>query len=272
MASNKLTPALKSDVGTSFSAPRIAHHLAVIAHELRQINVEPSSALLRALLATSSDSPNHTHSWCETTLGSCEAALSVIGHGLPSGIRALECSRSSVTLHYQGSLEVGKVALFQIPVPIDLADVGRGIKKIIVSVATTPSVQKWGLTDYLGAELRFRLFRGDENPTDVSAFMALEVGSTQIRPNVGDQSGELGITARSNGTLQRECFIWKQHSREYSAHPYTLAIALTPSQWLDSGEFVPVAVAVRIEDETGVCNTLYASVRASVTAEVQAQA
>lgn len=212
------------------------------------------------------------YTWCKTTLGSSEAAFSVIGHGLPSGVRALECSRSSVVLHYQGSMEVGKVALFQIPVPIELADGGRGAKKIIVSVATTPPVQKWGLADYLGAELRFRLFRGDENPTDVSAFMALEVGSAQGRPDIQDQSGEFGITARSNGTLQREYFSWKQHSRAYSAYPYTLAIALTPSNWLDAGEIVPVAVAVRIEDETGACTTLYASVLASVMAEVEAQA
>ncbi len=57
MASNKLTPSVAYDSGTSFSAPRVAHKLALVQSDLKALGVNPSSALLKAVLINSAHLP-----------------------------------------------------------------------------------------------------------------------------------------------------------------------------------------------------------------------
>ena len=57
MASSMLTPALSRNIGTSYAAPRVANHLAMILKDAKSLGIEPSSTLLRAYLAASCKDP-----------------------------------------------------------------------------------------------------------------------------------------------------------------------------------------------------------------------
>ncbi len=51
MANNQVTPALQHSHGTSFSAPRVANHLAIIQNDANALGIRLTNPLFRALLA-----------------------------------------------------------------------------------------------------------------------------------------------------------------------------------------------------------------------------
>lgn len=267
MASGKLTPALQNNNGTSFAAPRVAHHLALIANSLRELGVEPSAPLLRAILAASAERPAGAE-----MLGDDEN-LALLGYGLPDGFAATDCKQHSVLLYWQGTLSADANALFKIHVPAELASKGRGRKRIVVSVATAPPVQSWGIAEYLGAEMKFRLFCGDKNSDEIEALLQRDEDEENVAAKAGvdDLKMNFGINRRSVGTLQRDTYEWSVHKEEFSADDYTLAVSLTAASWTKKDTPVPAAVVVRLEDTTGQYAELYARVRASIRARIAAQ-
>jgi hypothetical protein len=267
MASGKLTPALQNSNGTSFAAPRVAHHLAVIANSLRELGVEPNAPLLRAILGASANRPDGSE------MLDRDQNLALLGYGLPNGFEATDCKNHSVLLYWQGTLSADANALFRIHVPAELALKDGGRKRIVVSVASAPPVQPWGIAEYLGAEMKFRLFCGDKNSDEIEALLQRDDDEENVAAKAGvdDLKMNLGINRRSVGTLQRDTYEWTVHKEVFSADDYTLAVSLTAASWTKKEAPVPVAVVVRLEDTTGQFAELYARVRASIRARVAAQ-
>ncbi|MDB6120953.1 MAG: Peptidase and in, kexin, sedolisin, partial [Verrucomicrobiaceae bacterium] len=200
--------------------------------------------------------------------------MSVVGFGIPSSLNAVECKEHSVILYWQGEIPVDNTAIFRVHVPADLATVGRGKKRITVSVATSPRVQRWGLSEYLGVEAQFRLFRGDRDPQAIQAALQRESVEEENKavtaePDLPSSIG-VGINRRSFGTLQKDVFEWSDHTELYSANDYTLALTLRKASWEADSAMVQAAVVVRLEDTTGRCQTLYSKVRAAVQARTRA--
>ncbi|MFO1447484.1 MAG: S8 family peptidase [Opitutaceae bacterium] len=266
MASGRVTPALQNNNGTSFAAPRVAHHLSLISRDLKSAGIAASAPLLRAFLACSSDLPP------EIPDVSSDDHRTLVGHGLPNGFTATDCQNHSVLLYWQGRVDADCNVIFRIHVPSGLSTSGRGPKRIVVAVASAPPVQPWGVEEYLGAEMKFRLFRGDRSYADIEKSLQLEEGEANLASKIAndDMQGDPGITARSTGTLQRAVFAWHDHDPAYSADDYTLAISLSDASWIKPDTLVPLAVTVRLEDRTSRYQQLYARVRAQVQARARA--
>lgn len=267
MASSKLTPALQHGHGTSFAAPRVAHHLALILRDLRALGVEPSAPLLRAMLGVSARRTDHSE------LLDPDGNLKLLGFGLPDGFRALDCARHSALLFWSGTVKVDHTAIFKVHVPVELAG-QAGRKRIVVSVASAPPVQLWGTAEYLGAEMKFRLFRGDRDAAQIEALMQRDEGEENVAASAGvdELSTELGVIRRSRGTLQVDTHTWSRHDPSYSGDDYTLGVSLTAASWCKEGEVIPIAVVVRVEDTTGMCDLLYARVQERNQARIRQSA
>ncbi len=246
MASHQLTPALIHDSGTSFAAPRVAHKLALILADLQSLGMNAISApLLKAFLVNSTQT---THS------DEFKKWLYVAGYGFPNADAATYSDPYSTILYFQGTLQPDSVAYFDIPVPAILSTADSGTKRLTVTVAHAPEVQRWGLERYLGATLKWRLFRGDVTKETIINYMSAEddeeeANGQQIeRP--GELKGALGITIRSRGTIQHDVFDWTRHQDNYSADTYTLAVAAYEKWGRNNPAAVPYAVVVRIEETT----------------------
>ena len=268
MASGQISPPLQHSHGTSFAGPRVANHIAGIIRDLRVIVREPSAPLLRAFLALSANMPSNS-----PFLNQADS-LSAAGYGLPDAARATDCAGHSVVLFHDGNLEADRVALFRIPVPLEIRDSGNALKRISVAIATAPAVQSWGVAEYLGAQLKFRLFRGDKSVEDIVAMMQRDDGDENVasQTHVPDLTGRLKIRRRSVGTLQRDVFEWNDHEEAFSADDYILGVSLAAASWCKSDlPNVPIGIAIRIEDTSGTCQELYARVRARVQAQARAR-
>jgi hypothetical protein len=269
MASGQLTPPLQHANGTSYAGPRVANHLAAILRDLRSVVADPSAPLLRAFLALSAHTPSNQ------PFTALDDSLSALGYGLPDAVRATECTGHSVALFYEGALLVDQVALFRVPVPMEIRDSGRALKRITAAIATAPPVQAWGVAEYLGAQLKFRLFRGDKPIEEVISMMQREDGDENVasETQVQDIPGKLRVRRRSVGTLQRDVFEWNDHDPAFSTDDYILAVSLAAASWCKAEPTnVPIGIAIRIEDTSGACQQLYALVRSRVQARARAQA
>lgn len=282
VASHQLTPALRHDSGTSLAAPRATHKLALILRDLRSLEIEPSAALLKAFTVNSA-----RYSMADDELEALREAvgaahsLNVLGYGRPDDLRATDCDPHSVVLFYQGEIETDTIAFLDIPVPPNLQQAGREIKRLTVTVAYSPEVQRWGLETYLGTALKWRVFRGDVPREDVITAMSVteddesEQPASEAAAEVEEQGlpnelgFNLGITRRSRGTVQHDIAEWNIHKPGFSSNNYTLAVAAYNKWNRNNAPPVRFAVVVRIE-ETSQSAEIYHEIRNSLIAlEVQ---
>ena len=287
MASHRVTPAVAHNVGTSFAAPRVSYRLALLLSDLQSLGIEPITAnLLKAFLVNSasySGQGDEFKGFVET-LDAVKPKhwLNVLGHGVPDEVRATYCDDFSAVLYFQGQIDPNKVAVFDVPVPACLAEAGNKTKRLTVTVVASPEVQRWGLEEYFGTTMKWRLFRGDVDRNQIIDMMSASddeaepEGVAEPTEDDPEQVGrpkelacQLGITQRSRGTIQHDIAEWSIHKPEYNANFYTLAVAAY-HRW--GSEPVPFSVVIRIED-TAQKAKVYAGVQEVLTAiEAQARA
>ncbi len=259
VASNQLTPPLSFVSGTSFAAARASHKLALVLHDLTRAGLTPSAALLKALLVNSAVYPlneaDHSVLAQEIDPNNRRSSLNVVGYGVSDPQRATDCDDFSVLMYYQGQIEADKIAFFDIPIPVELQEAGRGVKRLTITVAHTPEVQRWGLEEYLGTAVKWRVFRGNVPRDAIVGAMAdqlpAEVGDDgQIEQLPDELTSEIGLTLRSRGSLQHDVFEWSLHRPEFSANHYTLAVTAYERWGRANPRATPIAVVVRLEETT----------------------
>ena len=251
MASNKLTPAVVYDAGTSFAAPRVAHKLARVQRDLQSLGINATAALLKAVAvnsATQTLDPTELQSLSSSLTGNGKPHLNILGYGMPDADRATDCDAHSVVLYYQGELTPDHIAYLEVPVPANLEN-STGAKRLTVTVVHQPEVQRWGLEQYLGTVLKWRMFRGDTSRDEVTGAMSLSDDDEADQPDLPHELPfNLGIQQRSRGTVQHDITEWKNHKATYSSNHYTLAIAAYEKWGRTNPPPIPFAVVVRLED------------------------
>ena len=256
LASNKITPAIVNDSGTSFAAPRVAHKLALILADLRDLGIEDVSApLLRAFAVNSTSylgvDTELPHIIERLNQVKSKHWLNVLGYGVPDNLRATYCDPYTALLFFQGKLTPNKVAFFRVPVPAVLAEAENGTKQLTITVAHAPEVQRWGLERYLGTSFKWRLFRGNVDHEEIFSAMSVEAEDIEQSEMPNEMKNpKIGISLRSRGTIQHDIYEWSRHQIEYSAHFYTLAVAAYEKWGRANPEPVPYAIVVRLEDTT----------------------
>jgi Subtilase family len=267
VASNKITPAIANDSGTSFAAPRVAHKLALILADLQNLGIEEMSAPLLKAFAVNSASYLGADDELRNVTESMDQVkpkhwLNVLGYGFPDDIRATYSNPYTAVLFFQGKLEPNKVAFFGIPVPSILADAEDGKKRLTITVAHAPEVQRWGLERYLGTTLKWRLFRGNISREEIINAMSVEAEDIE-QPEMPNEmpNPQIGITLRSRGVIQHDVYEWSRHRKEFSTGLYTLAIAAYEKWGRANPGPVPYAVVVRLEDTTLTCSQVYTEVQ-----------
>ena len=275
MASHQLTPAIATNSGTSFAAPRTTHKLGLIQNALKALDIGYfSSALLKALAVNSALYPREygTFDIFKQAMSEVDKNFwfNVAGYGSADSVRATECDAYSAILFFQGEIKPNTVAYFDIPVPECLAETNRVTKRLTITVVHTPQVQRWGLERYLGTTLKWRAFRGDVEREEIIKAMSSEDDDTG---NDNELPKELGfepkVTLRSRGTVQHGIHEWKLHRTEYSSNFYTLAIAAYERWGRSNPDTVPYAAVVRLED-TSQTAPVYVEVQ-NIMAQAQVQ-
>ncbi|TWU62303.1 Subtilase family protein [Crateriforma conspicua] len=274
MASHKLSPAAAHDYGTSFAAPRVANKLARVLHELNQLGLDHLSApLLKAFLVNSASyQGNLDRILTDLDATGTKKWLDVLGYGIADASRATECDDYSITLFHQGQIEPDKVAFFDVPIPSDLS-ASSDRKRMTVTVAHYPEVQRWGLESYFGSDIKWRMFRGNVDRDSVIEAMSASGDVDDDDATDTDLPNEISfehrITRRSRGTVQHDWHEWSRHREGYSDNHYTLAIA-SHKRWNRAVEPIPFAIVLRIED-LGATVPIYTEVANAIDVIIESQ-
>jgi hypothetical protein len=285
-ATRQLTPAARHTFGTSFAAPRVAHRLSLIYQDLQTLNLENVSAcLLRAFLIGSARYPDRLDEFRTLIEGmSAGRWFDLYGYGIPSELRATLIDDYSSIMFFQGEVEPDQVQFFDVPVPSELSN-SSSRKRLTVTVAHAPEVQRWGLERYLGVDVKWRMFRGNISRDEIVAAMSEDV--TQSDEEEIDELDEsdlnelsspselkfkLGINRRSRGTVQHDWCEWSRHRQEFSDGHYTLAVAAY-HRWQRKVVATPLGIVIRLEDlgRTVPVYTLVETLLAQIEAQVQSR-
>jgi hypothetical protein len=273
VASKDVTSTLTHNSGTSLAAPRVVHAVATTLQSLTDLGIEASACLLKALTVNSASLPvfDSMDSFSEgfPEEQRREILTHLYGYGIPDRRKAVEADRYSAIVYFDGLLPANKVAFLSVPVPKELATASRGTKRATVTVAYYPEVQRWGLENYFGVSLKWRMFRGDVQQNDVIEAMSIADDEENIAREAAEKEllFQPGITLRSKGSVQHAVFEWTLHREEFSQNQYTLALASSEKWGRVNPPDVPYAVVVRIEDLSRSCE-VQAHVRAAIEVPV----
>ena len=275
MASHQLTPATAHNYGTSFSTPRVSHKLALLLQELQNLGLDQISAPLLKAFLTNSAVYDGDLTDIREQLGtvSRKQYLQVLGHGRPDSARATECDKYSMLMYYQGELAFDEVAFFNVPIPAKFSESAAG-KRITVTVAHYPEVQRWGLESYFGIDLKWRMYRGDVDRDEILDKLS-KSDEAEDHANTADGAPdeipfEHKVTRRSRGSVQHDWFDWKAHKQEHSENHYTLAVS-AQKRWGRKPQPTKFAVVIRVEDIGGTL-PIYAEIAAELDILIEQQA
>lgn len=208
-------PAFDCDaVGTSFSAPKVAH----IAAELAKVLPDSSTLLYRALIVQSARWPEILHAENMPI----DERLRYYGYGVPSLQKAVENDEYRVTLITNNASEIGltEAHVYQIPIPEEMRQIGDEYNirvDITLSYAAKPRRTRRNIRNYLSTWVDWESSNIGEDP-DVFVRRIFETGARindgggipwtiGIRTDRGEAEG----FRRASGTLQKDWAIVKSH-------------------------------------------------------------
>ncbi|MCF6313690.1 MAG: S8 family peptidase [Verrucomicrobiales bacterium] len=201
----------KDGAGTSFAAPKVAH----IAARLQALFPDSSPLLYRALIAQSARWPQ----WAETE-NDKEKVVRLIGYGIPTVERATENAANRVTIVTPEARYLGckEMHLFTIQIPEEVRDAATDAKiRIDVTLAynALPRRTRSSRTGYLETWLDWRASDLGEPAEEFLQRMTGGGGSsyTSFKWALHSSSnhGEVGGTARQNGTLQKDWAVFDSY-------------------------------------------------------------
>ncbi len=253
-----------SHVGTSFSAPRIAH----LATRIFEIFPDASANLIRALLVASASVP-------EAALNTLEpldedAVLRICGYGQPNMHKAQLSDENRVVLYTESEIDFDNFHIYEIPIPEEFIE-NRGTRSISVTLAFDPPVRHSRL-DYLGIRMSFRLLRGKTEEEIVEAFRhrtrdeeeVERISSTKFDCKMIPRS-----RSRESSTLQKAIFTIHRNPRPEYGETYYLLVRCEKKWARDEHSPQRYAAVVVLEHSEQV--NLYNTIQQKVAVRLRAR-
>lgn len=255
--------------GTSFAAPYISHLLGKIKKEIPTAK----GNLLRALLINSSDCSTLSNEYIEQKYSSSKPAQikelqqRINGYG---DIREKYLTRSYdnlVTMYHEGDIGIGKINIFEIPIPDEVYS-SKGACKINISLAYNPPCRDSRI-DYMGVKMSFGLYRGLDLD-DVTKYTCKPDDDEFEKSTLPeDKKGckckmDPAIASTARGTLLKSThkLINNAKAQRVYGDTYYLVVKCT-KKWLQEEGFQPFAVVVSIEHSNQEVN-IYNSIQTRI--------
>ena len=147
---------IKFDVGTSYSAPKVAHLAGKIANRFP----DKSANFIKNMLLVGADyaySPSKDFYQTEKKRKAEQYHLSTCGYGLGCFEKAINSFNNRVVLWDEGQIGLNQVKVYSLQLP-ELFFTEAGRKKIIVTLTFTPETRATRGDSYLGNRMKFHLY------------------------------------------------------------------------------------------------------------------
>ncbi len=240
----------RSEVGTSYSAPKVTHIAAI----LKKLYPEEGINLIRALLVQGARLPG------DLFQNPTPLAIRHFGYGLPSLQRVVRNTDYRITFYDTNFIKAGEANLYTLQLPESIRNPGEGFDILIeVSLSFTSKVRRTRqkLNSYLGSWLDWTSSRLDESfksysDRAIKREQSSDSGTTEDtitsgtiqwkireRPDWGTVEG----VNRNKSSVQKDWVILKSYQL-----PNEISFAVRGHKgWDKNFEEVPYAFAVSVE-------------------------
>ena len=252
----------RTDTGTSYAAPKVAHMAARLCGEFP----DASANLIRAILVSSAQLPEVSKQLLDS-LGS-NAALRVCGYGKPDFDLASRSDETRVVLYADSQLAFDNFHIYEVPIPGEFTQ-EKGTRRISVSLAYDPPVRHTRF-DYLGIKMSFRLIRGKSADEIAEAFRQRARDEAQVdrlSSTRFDCSMKPKPTLREGGTLQKGTFTMRKAPATDYGDTYYLVVRCERKWARDEHARQRYAVVVGLEHTAEI--NLYNRIRERVQAAIR---
>jgi|APSaa5957512535_1039671.scaffolds.fasta_scaffold04245_2 subtilisin family serine protease len=257
------------DYGTSVSAPKISHYLALLYNRF------PNSSrnLIKALLLSSSQVPIEKPSPLPNIKKSSKqndwkTILNIYGYGKPNLENALFSSEHRVVLKHDGEIGLDQVRYFPINLPKNFFTI-KGKKEIEVTLVYDPPVNR-NHTSYTGNFVDFHLFKNKTADYIANTYSIPEDNNDQVPvpEELSNYEIELkpGTRLRAKGVHLKGHTSFTGKTKINLKDPLVLAI-VCKDRWIKDESFTqPFAVVVTIKHQN--YNNLYTEIRTRNVTEI----
>ncbi len=226
-------------MGTSFSAPKIAHYLA------RLFNKYPMHHrnLIKCLLLSSTNFPLDRPQIFPklnslTKVSELQTLLNIYGYGKPNIVNALNTTDDRVALKFEGSMGLNQVKYFTIALPNDFVS-EKGNRNISISLVYDPPIRQTR-ADYFGVGMEFHLFRNISLDDVKEKFNQVDLEHTKDNEEEEGKTPKSlqkyeitlkpGIKIRKKTPHQHGKVTLSTSSKLENKHPLVLAV-ITQKKW-----------------------------------------
>lgn len=257
---------LREDIGTSYAAPRVAHHLARLEKHLPN---NLSTLAMRALAGIHAAWPVATERLMDDQVRDTgqrqRALLNLVGYGRINTDHLYRSSDEHVVLLAEEKIRTDVCQFFSLPVPDELWEGPRRSRTVSIALAYSPEVRTTRL-DYRKTQLSFTLVTAESLDEVQAAFRR------DRQQGMSERNGNRWISneLRQKGTLQVSRWNFKGVPRRKKLY---VVVTRQDKPWARSNpdEFEEYALAVSIDDRENKTANLYQAVRAVLQARADAR-
>jgi hypothetical protein len=255
---------MQFDVGTSFSAPKVAHLAGRIANRFP----DKSANFIKNMLLVGADYPFLPDKDFYQTANKKKAEqchLSVCGYGLSSYGKAVNSFDNRVVLWDEGELGLNQIKVYSLDIPeIFFAETGK--KRITVTLTFTPETRATRGDSYLGNRMEFHLFHTVSPQVLIEKYGVIADRADQVNVPNDLKKNEIdffpGANTRKAGCHQKAWKVYQQEPRNRPTAPVSLVL-LNINKWVtDENRNQDYCISVTFEHEKEIA--LYNEIRTNI--------
>jgi hypothetical protein len=254
---------IKFDVGTSFSAPKVAHLAGKIANQFP----DKSANFLKNMLLLGADYPflpTKDFYNTENKKKAEQCHLSVCGYGLSNYEKSINSFDNRTVLWNEGEIALNQIKVYSLQLP-ELFFEESGKKKIIVTLTFTPETRATRGDSYLGNRMEFHLFHSIDPQKLIEKYGVInDVEQTDVPDDLKKFEIDFfpGANTRKAGCHQKAWKIYQRKPTNIPKSPISLVI-LNVNKWItDQTKMQDYCISVTFEHEKEI--ELYNAIRANI--------
>lgn len=257
-------PIIRFDVGSSFSAPKVAHLAGRIANQYP----DKSANFIKNMLLIGADYPFPASKdfYSKTSKKEAEQAhLSIVGYGLSQFDRAIHSFDNRAVLWDEGQITMNQLKVYSLQLP-ELFFTETGKKKIMVTLTFTPETRATRGDSYLGNRMEFHLFHSVKPQVLIEKYGMIENNADQVEVPNDLNKFEIdffpGSNMRKAGCHQKAWKLYQREPKDRPASPISLVL-LNVKKWInDDNRVQNYCISVVFEHEKEIA--LYAELQANI--------
>lgn len=252
------------DVGTSYSAPYIAHLAARILLVYPAANVNQ----IRALLAAHAVTPVEIDSLFPSNK---EKVLLTSGYGVVDEEALFRSLDDDLTIFSHDALSNKSHHFYEIPIPDEFWSSGKRLRQVSISLAHTPMVRTTRL-DYKTTRVSFQLVRAS-SLDKVSRYYSDRPVEDASKQSEYSNGRNITLQKRSLGTLQASTWSFKQVSARQRLKKFFVVVTRHDHPWAEAllPEDETYALVVNLRDKENERAELLQQVEAILQGRVRAR-